>query len=507
MILALLTATLLAPAAPQDLPLKRKKTEVKVLSATPDKKEVRVGETFTLDVALEIPAGWYIYPTVPTTTGTPTHFVFDGAEAAGPIQEPKPKTKPKSDDVDAYDYHEGKITLRAPLRLKPGAKPGPLTLKGVVDYQICSTVCIPNTSPVEVAVTVLEGAVQVPPPPPPPPPTGAAAPPASFLLMLGFAFLGGLILNVMPCVLPVLMSKMGSLVKQKDLTAGAKRAAGLAYTGGVVLCLLGFGAAVATLRGLGKSVGWGFQFQEPLFVISLATLIFVFALSLLGVFMVPALATGVSAQTAKSQGLAKHFFSGLFVTLVATPCSAPLLGSAMGYAFTLPALGILLFFGAVGLGLASPFLLVGFFPALLRFMPRPGAWMEVFERVTGFILLAVVVWLCDTIGALTGHEGLLGFLAFLTAVALGAWVVGRWGNEVQPLGARLASLAAALVLAGGAGAWFVKTDIVQPAEAVGFRMENLDFAKKVPWQPFSDENVAAVRAARKPGFIDFTADW
>jgi len=303
------------------------------------------------------------------------------------------------------------------------------------------------------------------------------------------------------------MSKMGSMVKQKELSAGAKRASALAYTGGVVLCLLGFGAAVAILRSLGKSVGWGFQFQEPLFVIALATLIFIFALSLLGVFSVPALATGASAQTAKQQGLAKHFFSGLFVTLVATPCSAPLLGSAMGYAFTLPAGGILLFFGAVGLGLASPFLIVGFVPAFLRFMPRPGAWMEVFERVTGFILMAVVVWLCDTIGALTGHDGLLGFLGFLTAVGLGAWIVGRWGNEVQLLRSRLASLAAALVLAGGAGAWFLKTEIVRPVEPAGFRTEGLEFGKKIPWQPFSDENVAAVRAARKPGFIDFTADW
>ncbi len=473
--------------------------EIRIVSVKPAKGEWQAGEAVPVAFEIEIPKGWHIYPTTPTTTGAPTRIEGADLEVAGPYGEPAPKLHPKDEIVDAYHYHEGTITLTAPLRLKAGVKPGAFEAKGVVDYQICSDkgLCIPSKTEFAFPLTVKAGQA----------PAAVAGPGASFLLMLGFAFLGGFILNIMPCVLPVLMNKLGSLVKQKDLSAGSKRQAALAFTAGVLVCLDAFGVGVVVLRSLGKLVGWGFQFQEPLFVISLATLIFVFALSLLGVFNVPALATGAAAQVARKEGLGKHFFSGLFVTLLATPCSAPLLGTAMGYAFTLPPWGILLFFTVVGLGLAFPFLLVGFVPALLRFMPRPGAWMEVFERATGFILLVVVVWLADTIGSLTGLRGMTGFLAFLTAVAFGAWIVGRWGNEVAPRRSRLLSLAAAALLAVVAGKTFLVTQIEKAEAAGGFRTEGLDYAAKIPWQPFSEANVAAVRQQRKPGFIDFTADW
>ena len=484
-----------------------KKPAVEILSIKPEKNEVKAGETFKAAFELRIPATWHIYPTTPTTTGTPTKVVSEALEVAGPYEEPKPKLKPKTEFIDAYEYHEGTVTIVAPLRVKAGAKPGPLEAKGVLDYQICDPeTCVPVKTPFAFPIVVLEGQEAA------PAAAAAAAPdakaPTSFFLMLGFAFLGGLILNVMPCVLPVLLNKLGSLVKQADLSPGAKRAAALAFTGGILICLNAFAAAVAVLRSLGRLVGWGFQFQEPLFVIGLATLIFVFALSLLGVFNVPALATGAAASAARKTGLMKHFLTGFSMTLVATPGSAPFLGSAMGYAFTLPTIGILLFFSVVGLGLAFPFLLVGFVPALLRFLPRPGAWMEVFERVTGFILLAVVVWLVDTLGSLTGARGMTGFMAFLTAVALGAWIVGRWGSEIAERRWRILSLAAAVGLSVLAGRFFLVTELYTPPVVnTGIQLENLDFSKHIPWQPFSEENVAAVRAARKPGFIDFTADW
>ncbi len=506
MMLTLLAALAAVAATPQvDLgggaPAKR---EVKVVAVRPATTDVRPGEVVKVAFDLEIPPGWHIYPTTPTSTGTPTMVVIEGLEVAGPYEEPKPKTKPKTADADAYEYHEGAITVTAPLRVKADVKPGPFEAKGVLDYQICSaTQCIPKRTPVAFKLAIQEGAPAAAPTTP-----ASSGPGKSFFVMLGFAFVGGLILNVMPCVLPVLTIKLGSLVKQKDLTAGGRRSAALSYTAGIELCMGLIATALIVVRSLGKLVGWGFQFQEPAFVIALSTLIFVFALSLLGVFSVPAMATGAAAGVAKKEGWVKHLLSGFFVTLVATPCSAPFLGSAMGYAFLLPSWGILLFLAVVGLGLASPFLLVGFVPYLLRFLPKPGAWMEVFERIMGFTLLATVVWLADTLGSLTGKDGLTGFLAFLTAVGLGAWIVGHWGSEVKPLGARLASLGAAVLLAVAAGKLFLVTELYKPpVVAVGVQLEGLDFSQHIPWQPFSEESVAAVRAARKPGFIDFTADW
>jgi thiol:disulfide interchange protein len=512
MMLPLLAALVALAATPQvDLgggkPAKR---EVKVVAVRPEKTDVKPGEVFKVAFDLEIPAGWHIYPTVPTTTGTPTMVVIEGVEVAGPYVEPKPKTHPKTADVDAYDYHEGAITITAPLRVKADVKPGPFEAKGILDYQICNpTTCIPARTAVAFKLAVQEGAAAAPAPAQPPAPAPAPAKEEkSFFVMLGVAFLGGLILNVMPCVLPVLMNKLGSLVKQAELTPGARRAAALSFTAGILACLNAFGLGVIILGLLGRRVGWGFQFQQPGFVIGLATLIFVFALSLLGVFNVPSLATGAATEASRKKGLAKHFFTGFYMTLVATPCSAPGLGSSIGYAFTLPPAYILLFFSVVGLGLAFPFLLVGFVPRLLRFLPRPGAWMEVFERVSGFLLMAVVVWLIDTLGSLTGPRGVTGALAFLTAVALGCWILGRWGSEIAERRSRILSLVAAVVLAVVAGRFFLVTErYVPPAVAGGIQLENLDFSKHIPWQPFSEESVAAVRAARKPGFIDFTADW
>lgn len=481
-----------------------KKPGIDILSIQPEKKDVKAGEVFKVALELRITPGWHVYPTTPTTTGTPMKALLEAGTVAGPYEEPKPKLKPKSADADAYEYHDGAITLVVPLRLDAGVKPGAFEVKGLLDYQICDpNNCVPKKTPFAFTVNVGEGQVAVPDPAP-----VEAKTPSNFFIMLGAAFLGGLILNVMPCVLPVLMNKLGSLVKQADLSPGQKRAAALSFTAGILVCLNAFAVGVLVLRGLGRKVGWGFQFQEPAFVIGLATLIFVFALSLLGVFNVPSLATGAAAEASRKKGLAKHFFTGFYMTLVATPCSAPGLGSAIGYAFTLPGAGILLFFSVVGLGLAFPFLLVGFVPKALKILPRPGAWMEVFERISGFLLMAVVVWLVDTLGSLTGPRGVTGVLCFLTAVALAAWIVGRWASEVAERRSKLIALAVALGLSIAAGRSFLVTErYVPPVVSTGIQLEKLDFSKHIPWQPFSEENVAAVRTARKPGFIDFTADW
>lgn len=329
----------------------------------------------------------------------------------------------------------------------------------------------------------------------------------SFGFMLLMAFFGGVLLNIMPCVLPVLSLKIYSLVEQSDAGVGERQKAGLGYTIGVLLSFLALGGTVIVLRSvLGLQVGWGYQFQAPEYVIALATLVFVFGLSLFGVFEVPAFGASSMSAAQNKEGMMGHILTGAFATLLATPCSAPFLGTGMGFAFTLPSWGILLFFGVAGLGLAAPFLGIAYVPALAKFLPKPGAWMETFKQFMGFTLMATTVWLIDVLAAQTGSAGAVGFVAFLFFVSLGCWVLGRWGGPIATDRAKVIALVIALGVSVLGGYRFLVTDFAEPAQVDSGELDlELDFSEQVPWQPFTEDRVAALKG--KPVFIDFTADW
>lgn len=354
----------------------------------------------------------------------------------------------------------------------------------------------------------------------PPAPTALAAPSptalaaqaasggGSLLWMLLFAFVGGIILNVMPCVLPVLTLKLYSLVEQVDIAHGRRVAAGAAYSGGIVASFLALGMAVIVMKLVfGMQVGWGFQFQYPGYVATLATIVFVFGLSLFGVFEVPAIGADRAARVSGKEGVGGYFLAGIFATLLATPCSAPFLGTGMGFAFSLPPLGVLAFFTVAGLGLAAPFMLVAFVPALFRFLPKPGAWMETFKQLMGFTLIATTLWLVSVLGAQVGRDGMVGFLAFLLFVAVGAWIFGRWGGVTESGWRQIAALGAGVLVAAVAGWKFIRLDV--PAQAAvtsgAVQATDLDFDDHIPWQPFSEQRVDAL--AGHTVFVDFTADW
>ena len=337
----------------------------------------------------------------------------------------------------------------------------------------------------------------------------ANPPPAdqSFGLMLLMAFLGGILLNIMPCVLPVLSLKIYSLVEHSDAGVSERQKAGLGYTIGVLLSFLALGGAVILMRSvLGLQVGWGYQFQAPEYVIALATIVYVFGLSLFGVFEVPAFGASQMSNAQNKEGWTGHILTGAFATLLATPCSAPFLGTGMGFAFTLPSWGILLFFTAAGLGLAAPFLLIAYVPGFARFLPRPGAWMETFKQFMGFTLMATTVWLIDVLAAQTGSAGAVGFVAFIFFVSMGCWILGRWGGPIASDRAKLVALAFALGLSTLGGWRFLVTDFAEPEMIETNEVQlQLDFSESVPWQPFTEERVAALSG--HPVFIDFTADW
>lgn len=329
----------------------------------------------------------------------------------------------------------------------------------------------------------------------------------SFLWMLMLAFFGGMLLNIMPCVLPVLTMKLYSLIAQVDITPAQRRVAGYAYSAGIVASFLALAAAVVILKtALGQDVLWGFQFQYPPYVAALATIVFAFGLSLFGVFEVPAFGANQAAQASARDGVFGYFLTGVFATLLATPCSAPFLGTGMGFAFSLPTSGILLFFGVAGFGLAFPFLLIAVVPALYKFMPRPGAWMETFKHVMGFSLIATTIWLVDVLAGQVGRDGATGFLAFLFFVAFGAWQIGRFGGPMEEPRRQLLWLGIALANITFGGVKFLDLEFAEPAAIAATSSDcDLDFAEEIPWKPFSEDQVT--KLAGTPIFIDFTADW
>lgn len=338
-------------------------------------------------------------------------------------------------------------------------------------------------------------------------PTGAVAP-TLLALNLAMALLGGLLLNIMPCVLPVLLIKLYGLVEQGGISPAQRQRAGVAYTFGILASFWALAGGVLVARAaLGGGVGWGFQFQDPRYVAFLATVVFLFALNLFGVFEVPAPGGSRTDALQDREGLAGYFFTGVFATLVATPCSAPFLGTAIAFAFQASWGLLLLVFTAIGLGLAAPFLLVAFLPAAYRLLPRPGAWMESFKQFLGFTLIATAVWLVGVLGALVGHDSLTGFLAFLTVTGLAAWGLGRWGGIAASTGTKLRALAGAAALMAFGGWRFVDLTLLPPETCgpVGEIPADLDYDREIPWQDFSPERVAALEG--RTLFLDFTADW
>jgi len=318
------------------------------------------------------------------------------------------------------------------------------------------------------------------------------------LAALGGAILGGLLLNIMPCVFPILSLKAISLAKAGGDERAVRRDA-IAYTLGIVLVCIGLGAALLVLRALGEQVGWAFQLQDPRIILVLLVLVTGIAFNLAGLFEFGTIAVGDGL--ARQDGAKGAFWTGALAAFVATPCTAPFMASAMGTALVLPPAAALLVFAGLGLGLALPFLLIGFVPALRRRMPRPGAWMETFRRIMAvpmFLTALALVWL---LGQQTGTDGLVLGLAAALATGLLLWWYGlgqrsRGRGGWLPLGGALAAAIAAVV--------------ALPADSAadaGPGPAATAAARTLPSEAFSEARLAALRAEGRPVFAYFTADW
>lgn len=342
----------------------------------------------------------------------------------------------------------------------------------------------------------------------------------NMLLMLGFAFIGGLILNVMPCVLPVLTLKIYGLVEQKTDSTKDRITEGVAYTAGIVMSFLALAGVLIGLQyATGMQAGWGFMMQNPLYVGVLGVIVFAFGLSMLGVFEIPVIGGNAASEAGYKEGIAGYFLTGVFAVLLATPCSAPFLGPAMGFAFSQPPALLALFMVMVGLGLASPFLLIAFVPAFYKIMPQPGPWMETFKQLMGFTLIGTAIWLVYVLAGQISQDALLGYVAFSVFVGMGAWIFGHFGGLAASLGRQAAALGVALVVMIAGGYFFVDAPMF-----LGLSEEGL-VAKKdstdehgIPWKILTEDRsahlLARYREAQADGefdgqavFIDFTADW
>jgi len=338
--------------------------------------------------------------------------------------------------------------------------------------------------------------------PSPPSPSPAAAPGAAqrasgagLGIALWFALIGGALLNLMPCVFPILSLKVlgfaGHAHSRRALAAG-----GLAYTTGVVLSFVVLAGLLIALRAGGEQIGWGFQLQSPYFVALLAVLFSVIALNLAGLFEFGTLLPSGAAGLRLRHPLADSFLTGVLAVAVASPCTAPFMGAALGMAFVLPAWQALALFATLGLGMALPYLVLCLWPTLARAMPRPGAWMATFKTVMAFPMLATVVWLVWVLGQQTGIDGAAALLALLLAVTFALWA---WGRVDSAPPVRRAWSAAGLLLLGATLAWawpsWREAPGPTPAHADG------------RWQPWSGERVAALNAEGRTVFVDFTAAW
>ncbi len=324
------------------------------------------------------------------------------------------------------------------------------------------------------------------------------------IAVLGAAFVGGLILNLMPCVLPVLSLKVFSLIKHAGENPRGAWKQGAAFTFGVVISFWVLAGLLIALRAAGNHLGWGFQMQSPGFVLALIFLFFLLGLNLFGVFELGTSLVGLDAKAAgqAGSGLPSSFLNGVLATIAATPCTAPFMGSSVGFAAEQPPFVALLVFTVLALGMATPYLLLTIFPGAMRFVPKPGAWMEAFKQFMGFLLLGTVIFLVYVFGALVGEDQIPSLLAALLLAGIAAWIYGKWASPINTMVVRVVAVILAILFLAYALNWGATlTRAKPPATSATAESGQSD------WRPWTADAVDQALAQQRPVFVDFTAAW
>lgn len=467
------------------------------------------GKTLTLALRLQHQSHWHTYWQDPGDAGLPTaiDWKLPAGIKAGPLQWPRPETFHDPGGMIAYGYG-GDCLLLTEIKIPASYAGKDLLLKATASWLVCKDVCIPGSANLELKVSKGAGAAdskfaalffaarktlgQAP---------GGPPLPQSFFTMLLLAFLGGLLLNLMPCVLPVLSLKVMAFVRQSGESRKRSTALGAAFGLGAIVSFWALAAVVLGLKAAGENVGWGFQFQNPFFVAAMSVVVLAFALNLFGVFEIslPSATVRGFHEAGGREGLPGAFFTGAFMTLLATPCTAPFLGTALGFAFSQSGGVLFAVFTVVGFGLAAPYMVLSAFPKLMRWVPKPGKWMLHFKQLMGFPLLATVLWLLWVLGMQTGLEFVVWFLGFLLVFGMAAWIYGAYapmGSSFKRLGT---VLLLNLLLLGGA----YKILLAQPVR----ELLNPGTAELVDWEPYSAKKLAEYQKRGRTVFLDFSAEW
>jgi thiol:disulfide interchange protein DsbD len=416
-----------------------------------------------------------------------------------------------------FPYDEGSIEYGAPqeltrskdaidLSIKIGYQPPkPGLLRGVLIATQQNGAQL-DTVPIEIAADFSgAGAAQVKAAPRFAPASQAnREPERSLPTLLLFAVLGGLILNLMPCVFPVLSIKALNVMQQAETHPAAVRAKGLVFAAGVIVSMLCLAGVLLVLRAGGEQLGWGFQLQSPLFVTMLVYLLLAVGLNLSGVFEVGGGLAGVGDSLTQGEGYRASFFTGVLATLVATPCSAPFMAPAVGAALTQSSLNALCIFAALGVGISLPFVLLSFAPGMRRILPKPGAWMDTLKQVFAFPVYATAAWLLWVVAQETSPFGLGAALAGSVLIALAAWSFQKarssaGGRKTVVLAGAAVSLLLAVALP------FRVADVANAAP--GNAAQARPGSGSDEWVPYSEAKVAELNAAGKPLLVNFTASW
>ena len=478
-----------------------------------DRTAYLAGEPAQLAVRLTIEDGWHTNSYEPTYD----YLIATEIDVEAPPDWPAPETpRYPPGEMKRFDFaptaisvYEGEIFIRTVLPTAAGAAAGTYPIRTNVTYQACDDkMCLaPVTTPATVGLTIADGGEVA------NPEFFAAATTTGgrgsqlggagrgFLWFVLLGFLGGLILNAMPCVLPVLSLKVFGLMKSAEGGRRALTTGSLATAAGIILSFLLLAGAAIGARAGGVAVGWGIQFQEPLFVGALAVVILLFTLNMWGLFEIhlPGSLAKVGSS-GPSEGLAGHLVTGFFATLMATPCSAPFLGTALGFALTQDSGTTAAMFGAIGTGMASPYLLLAAFPAAGRVLPRPGPWMATFRVVMGFLLAATLVWLLFVMSGLVSAPRVAFFEIGLLAVALAIWLASR-SQRGRPA-RRLAGIAAAALTVVAVSTVAAGRSEAGPSN-IGVAPED----RLIAWQPFDRDRAEQLATAGTYVFVDVTADW
>ncbi|MEL7061689.1 MAG: thioredoxin family protein [Acidobacteriota bacterium] len=503
-------AALLAVETAAQMPLFPQKAELELFA---DRASYAPGDEVWLAAMVEIDDHWHVNSHTPSEDYLiPTELMLKtppGVEVVEVEYPPHAMVKfPYAERPIAV--YEGEVRILAQLRLPPDAVFGELPIAATLGYQACDdSQCLP---PNEIETTLalpigatgiathaelfldpivpedVEAAVAT---------TGAAPGASTSLpLILLFGVLGGLILNAMPCVLPVLSLKVFSLVQSAAHGRRHVVAGGLATAAGILVSFWALALAAVAAASAGAAVGWGIQFQQPGFVTFLAVIVLLFSLNMWGLFEIPLPGSLARLGGTRREGLGGHFLSGLFATLMATPCSAPFLGTAVGFALAQTAATVFLVFTAIGIGLALPYLALAAFPAAARLLPKPGGWMVAFRQVLGFCLAAAAVWLFYVLAGQIASARLAFIQLALLALALFVWWFGAAAHRLGQRRVALGGALAAAILAVGL------------ATAAPIDARDGSLASRLhDWIPFDEAEALRLAEEGRPVFIDFTADW